>query len=84
MMAEVDDGLKSIRLALSASVDGAQDAWANTLLVLHSDNGGVRAHGSANLPLRGEKAEYFEGGVRRHSAQHGQKLSMCESTTCGF
>ncbi|KAH8065544.1 metalloaminopeptidase [Aureococcus anophagefferens] len=59
MIAEIDDGLKTLRLSL----ENAQ-AWAQTIFVVLSDNGGVRAHGSANYPLRAEKAQYYEGGVK--------------------
>ena len=59
MVAEVDDGLKTIRLTLEE-----HNAWDRTLLVVASDNGGVPAHGSSNYGLRGEKAQYYEGGVR--------------------
>ena len=59
MIAEIDDGLKTLRLSLEAT-----KAWAQTVFVVHSDNGGVRSHGSANYPLRGEKAQYYEGGVK--------------------
>lgn len=59
MMAEVDDGLKSVVLALKS-----KGVYDNTAIVVFSDNGGVQAHGSVNLPLRGAKADYWEGGVR--------------------
>lgn len=59
MVAEVDDGLKTIRLTLEDA-----NAWDRTLLIVASDNGGVLDHGSSNTYLRGEKATYFEGGVR--------------------
>lgn len=57
MVAEVDDGIKTLRLAID-------DDWASTLMLVLSDNGGVKAHGSSNFPLRGEKGTYYEGGVR--------------------
>lgn len=38
--------------------------WDNTVVLLFSDNGGVNGLGSLNLPYRGEKGEYWEGGVR--------------------
>jgi len=36
----------------------------NTLLILHSDNGGDPRHGGNNKPLRGTKFSTWEGGVR--------------------
>lgn len=38
--------------------------WDKTLVVFLSDNGGIVRHGSSNAPLRGEKGEYYEGGIR--------------------
>jgi arylsulfatase A-like enzyme len=59
MMAEVDDGLNNVVLALKS-----KGVYENTVIVFFSDNGGVQEHGSLNLPLRGAKADYWEGGVR--------------------
>jgi arylsulfatase I/J len=59
MMAEVDDGLNNIVLSLKA-----KGLYDNTAIIFFSDNGGVQAHGSVNLPLRGAKGNYWEGGVR--------------------
>ena len=57
MVAEVDDGLKSLRLA-------SGENWDSTVVFVISDNGGVLAHGSSNGALRGEKGTYYEGGIR--------------------
>lgn len=38
--------------------------WANTLLFFLTDNGGARAMNANNAPLRGFKAQHYEGGVR--------------------
>lgn len=38
--------------------------WDTTVVLLFSDNGGVNDLGSLNLPFRGEKGEYWEGGIR--------------------
>lgn len=59
MVAEIDDGIKTLVMSLKEL-----DEWENTFMLVFSDNGGVGAHGSKNLPLRGEKADYWEGGVR--------------------
>lgn len=36
----------------------------NTLVIFTSDNGGSIRHGSNNEPLRGQKGDTFEGGIR--------------------
>lgn len=36
----------------------------NTLILFFSDNGGFTSYGGVNAPLRGQKAETFEGGIR--------------------
>lgn len=38
------------------------DLWDNTLVIFFSDNGG--SGGADNAPLRGHKAQMFEGGIR--------------------
>eukprot|EP00756_Hemistasia_phaeocysticola_P056821 Hpha_TRINITY_DN33465_c0_g1::TRINITY_DN33465_c0_g1_i1::g.848::m.848 len=64
MVACLDDGVRNVTAALSAS---GMDA-SNTLLIFHTDNGGP-ANGendnmASNMPLRGRKASVHEGGVR--------------------
>merc|ERR1719502_827369 len=55
----IDQGWGNIRRALEVS-----DKWSNSVVLLLSDNGGVKRHGSSNAPFKGEKGLYFEGGVR--------------------
>ena len=57
MVAEVDDSLKTLRLTLEAN---AKD---RTLLVVASDNGGAGAR-LVQPRFAGQKAQYYEGGVR--------------------
>jgi arylsulfatase A-like enzyme len=38
--------------------------WENTLLFFLTDNGGSRAMGAVNTPLRGAKQQNYEGGIR--------------------
>jgi arylsulfatase A-like enzyme len=46
-----------------AAVEARSDA-ANTLILFHSDNGGIPSTGSSNAPFRGEKLGVYEGGTR--------------------
>jgi arylsulfatase A-like enzyme len=41
-----------------------EGVWQNTLLSFLTDNGGVRAMDANNTPLRGFKAQNYEGGIR--------------------
>jgi arylsulfatase A-like enzyme len=41
-----------------------EGVWENTLLFFLTDNGGSRAMGAVNTPLRGNKQQNYEGGIR--------------------
>lgn len=41
-----------------------EGVWENTLLFFLTDNGGSRAMNANNTPLRGFKAQNYEGGIR--------------------
>lgn len=41
-----------------------EGVWENTLLFFLTDNGGSRAMGAVNTPLRGFKQQNYEGGIR--------------------
>jgi arylsulfatase A-like enzyme len=47
-------------------VDALKDTneYENTLILFASDNGGATYFGATNGPLRGEKQEVYEGGIR--------------------
>jgi arylsulfatase A-like enzyme len=63
MVATLDESVGRVLTALDAS--GRRD---NTLIVFFSDNGGPmtkrNANASLNTPLRGQKGDVFEGGIR--------------------
>lgn len=60
MLAQLDDGVGRVLDEVRRS-----GQWENTLLVFLSDNGGpTRELTSSNLPLRGEKGQVYEGGLR--------------------
>lgn len=59
MVTALDDGIGHILQTLKS-----HQLDRETLLFFISDNGGARRFGASNDPLRGEKQEVFEGGVR--------------------
>lgn len=59
IMSVVDDLVFNVTQALKQ-----KGMYENTLILFASDNGGVTAVGSNNGPYRGQKATFFEGGVR--------------------
>ena len=59
LVEHLDDGIRRVLQALEDN--GQRD---NTLIIFTSDNGGLVDLGSSNGPLRGQKGEMWEGGVR--------------------
>ena len=59
MVTAVDDGVGRVLEKLHEL-----DIDDNTLIFFLSDNGGSRHNASNNGPLRGNKGDYFEGGIR--------------------
>ncbi|MBL9212082.1 MAG: sulfatase-like hydrolase/transferase [Opitutaceae bacterium] len=58
--------LYHLDLGVGRVVDTLKQAgvWENTLLFFLTDNGGSRAMGAVNTPLRGAKQQNYEGGIR--------------------
>lgn len=59
MTLALDDGVGRVMNALD--VNGLSE---NTLLIFLTDHGGDPTYGGSNLPLRGDKATLFEGGIK--------------------
>ena len=59
MVACMDDGIGRILKSVDASGEAA-----NTIVLFFSDNGGVVGLPRNNLPLRGNKLDVWEGGIR--------------------
>ncbi len=59
MVASLDDGIGEVLKALDVS-----GLTKDTLVIFMTDNGGDPRYGGSNKPLRGQKAQYFEGGIR--------------------
>lgn len=59
MLAAMDDAVGNVLGKLKS-----EKLEQNTLVVFISDNGGPEVNGSTNGPLRGQKAQTWEGGVR--------------------
>jgi arylsulfatase B len=59
MVTAMDDGVGKIMKTLKKT-----NLQKETLLFFVSDNGGAQRYGASNAPLRGQKQEVFEGGVR--------------------
>jgi arylsulfatase A-like enzyme len=58
--------LHHLDLGVGRVVDTLKETgvWDNTLLFFLTDNGGSRAMNAINTPLRGFKAQNYEGGIR--------------------
>ena len=72
MVALLDEVLGNVTDAIKA-----KGWWDQTLMVLHSDNGGpidIAESASNNLPLRGGKYSKFEGGIRANAFASGGYL----------
>jgi arylsulfatase A-like enzyme len=59
MVACLDDNIGRVMQALRESF-----LEEDTFVIFFSDNGGATEFGGANTPLRGQKSDLFEGGIR--------------------
>mmetsp|Transcript_17600 Transcript_17600/g.22876 ORF Transcript_17600/g.22876 Transcript_17600/m.22876 type:complete len:462 (-) Transcript_17600:162-1547(-) len=59
MVSQLDDSAQSL---IGHLISTGQ--WENTIFTFISDNGGIESHGSSNMPFKGGKGTYYEGGIR--------------------
>lgn len=78
LLMPVDDSIRAIVTDLNK-----YNMMQDTVLVIHSDNGGDACHAAgdsapwgSNWPLRGRKMSYFEGGVRVPAFIYSPRLSQ--------
>ena len=69
MLRAADEGIGNITRHLQE-----RNLLDNTIIIFTTDNGGQTKQGGNNLPLRGNKATVFEGGVRGTGFVWGSKL----------
>ena len=62
-MEHLDDALGRVL----GQIDGGGNA-TNTVVVFFGDNGGQASTGGSNLPLRGDKGDFFDGGIHTPAA----------------
>ncbi|MEO1011122.1 MAG: sulfatase-like hydrolase/transferase [Bacteroidota bacterium] len=76
MVLSLDDGIGQIIRSLKSS-----GQFKNTIIWFLSDNGGTYTFGGDNKPLRGQKHQLWEGGVRAVSFVKGvgQKMELGHS-----
>lgn len=69
MVLSIDIAVLKVVLALVET-----DMFKSTLILFHSDNGGLRQAGSVNFPYREGKGSLFEGGIHVPAFMYGHGL----------
>lgn len=70
MMQALDAGIANLTAAYKTA-----GLFDDTVFLFLGDNGGMNADGGFNIPLRGQKATVWEGGVRSHTFLHWSGFS---------
>lgn len=65
----MDQGINQVHNALKR-----KGLWDNTIFIFSTDNGAPNTHGGVNLPLRGFKGTFYEGGIRSVGFVNSQLL----------
>ncbi len=74
MMISMDDGVRTVLERLedpNNDGDPSDSIASNTLVCFINDNGGQTVYGAKNLPLRGNKSDGWDGGLRVVMAMRG-------------
>lgn len=57
-----------------------EEGWLqNSVIVVASDNGGCAPEGGSNLPLRGVKNSYWEGGIKVKTSEQERDIASPHS-----
>lgn len=70
MAAAADESIGNLTKALHTALGD------NVLIVIAGDNGGMPGAAGNNFPLRGHKAEVFEGGIRNNAVVYSRSVSL--------
>ena len=82
MAAIADDAIGNVSASLASAFEGEE-----YLVVVSGDNGGIPTAAGNNYPLRGHKAELWEGGVRNNAIVYGSfvpKAARGTTYSAGF
>ena len=70
MAAAADESIGNLTKALHTALGD------NVLIVIAGDNGGMPGAAGNNFPLRGHKAELYEGGIRNNAVIYSRSAAL--------
>ncbi len=95
MYPDVEDENRRVYLGMVTAMDDlignitqelhANSLYENSIILFISDNGGnERTGGASNDPLKGQKGQLYEGGVRTPSFIHSPLLNRAQYANLNF